>query len=913
MSRYVFIVILLLFGFQMKLNAQDQSKRISGTFLGYSFERFVERVEKETGYQFYFDPSLLEDVNVSLVAEDNTIPQLLNSIFEGTNLKYSIFEDKKIFITPEKAMRTRFPNAFLKADEVKRDTSEHNQEETYGIGAFAQNTVWKVGSQTDAEVAEISGKVLSEENLPVIGVTVSVRGSDLRTITDENGKYALIVPTGRHVIDFNKFGGDGERRNVDVQGPGSFNVQFEEDYITLNEYTVTYKDTENVSKVSSGTVSMQMNTMKKLPAVLGEVDVIRSVMTMPGVQSVGEASVGFNVRGGAADQNLIMFNDATIYNPSHLFGMFSAFNSDLVEGVELYKAGAPIEYGGRLSSVLDVKGKYGNSEKIKGSGGIGLLTSRLAIDGPLNDKTTFAVGARTTYSDWILNLLEEGTEFKNGAASFYDLNLSVKHTLNDKNEIRLNAYSSGDEFRFTADTTFSYQNRNFNIGWNHQFNDDFSGDLVVGYDAYEFGIESNSDPSNAYDFGFGMSQFHLRNNFGYDLNNKHFLKFGLSSILYDLSPGSLEPQAGESLVLPDRVQSERALETSIFIGDEWEISNKFSVDAGLRYVFYQFLGPNTVSEYQEGVLPTEGSEIRTTSYGSGEIIQPYHGPEFRVNARYLVNNTTSIKAGINTSRQHIHMLTNTSSISPTDTWKLSDRFVRPQLGQQYSLGIFKNMRKNLIETSLEVYYRDMSNLLDYRSGATLILNKNIEREILRSQGRSYGAEVMLKKTEGRLNGWVTYTYSRSQLRTDPGEIGQKINNGNFYSSNFDQPHDVLLFLNYELTKRISPSLNANYSTGRPITLPVAKFEYQGSERVFFSERNAHRVPDFFRIDLAVNVEGSHKLKKLAHASWSFGVYNVLGRSNPYSAYFTPVNGVLQGYQLSIFARPIPFVTYNFKF
>lgn len=351
----------------------------------------------------------------------------------------------------------------------------------------------------------------------------------------------------------------------------------------------------------------------------------------------------------------------------------------------------------------------------------------------------------------------------------------------------------------------------------------------------------------------------------------------------------------------------------MFLNDEWELSEKLSLSLGARLMLYQFLGPADIDIYREGVIKTGETVVETIGFSTNEVAQNYFGPEFRFFARYLLNQHSSIKAGFSSSRQHLHLVTNTSAIAPTDTWKLSDPHVRPQLGNQVSAGYFTVIPSKNLELSFETFYRTMDNLLDYRSGATLILNNALERDILASEGKAYGVEFLLKKDIGRLNGWLSYTYSRSLLRTSPEELGQKINNGRFYPSNFDQPHDVFLVLNYEITKRVMPSLTANYSTGRPITLPIAKFDYLDVERVYFSDRNAYRIPDFFRIDASVNFEGNHRIEKLAHSSWSVGVYNLLGRSNPYSAYFTPINGTLQGFQLSIFARPIPFVTYNFRF
>jgi hypothetical protein len=696
-----------------------------------------------------------------------------------------------------------------------------------------------------------------------------------------------------------------------MRGDGVLDITIEESIISLSEVVVSSEKMSNITRPEMGVQSMSIQSMKRIPAVLGEVDVIQSILTLPGVSTVGEASAGFNVRGGAADQNLVLYQNATIYNPNHLFGFFSAFNPDMVEGVDLYKAGVPVQYGGRLSSVLDVKTNFGNSEKISGAGGIGLLTGRLSLQGPIGDKTTFMVGARSTYSNWLLNLLEENTDFSGSRASFHDVNFNIRHQLDEKNQIYLTSYWSHDDFTFDRDTVFAYSNKNINLGWTHYYNDRLESEFVVGVDQYDFGIDGRQNVLNAFKFGFDIRQEHFRSKFKYEFDDRHTFTFGVNSIRYRMNPGTLEP-IGESLIIPEQVRFEQALETAFYFGDDFEVTDQLTVNYGMRYVLYNYLGPNQVNQYLEGSLPSESTLLDRQQVDS-RVINTYHGPEFRISGRYSFDNFSSIKAGYNTMRQHIHLLSNTSAITPTDTWKLSDPHIRPQWGDQLSVGYYRNLKGNAYEASLEVYHRNMRNLIDYRSGATLILNHDIEQDILQTEGRAFGAEVMLRKNEGKLNGWVSYTLSRSLLRTAEWETREKINNGNYYPSNFDQPHNVVLVANYEFSKRVNTSLNANYSTGRPITLPVSKFMYAGSERIFFSERNQYRIPDYFRIDLSVNLEGNHKVRKLAHASWSFGVYNVLGRSNPYSVYFTPVNGVMEGYQLSIFAQPIPFITYNFRF
>jgi len=913
-KKALLLVSLLYFGiYGFSVGQAVRKDLISGLFPNMSFERFANTVSGQTGYRFFFDPAELKGTQVNVSAKDHELKDILEIVFHGTDFKFEIDAKSRVFITKKAKLNIGFAKDFFKDQTMDDAEQEINMD---GERIFSRNKLWEIGHperSASRSHATLSGTVKGMESGNVIvGAAVFEKENYTQTVTDHNGHFSILLPKGRHTLFIQNMGGFQEQRQINLKGDGVLDIFIEESIISLKEVVVSSGKLSNISRPEMGVQSMSIQSMKRLPAILGEVDVIQSILTLPGVSTVGEASAGFNVRGGAADQNLILYQHATIYNPSHMFGFFSAFNPDMVEGVDLYKAGVPVQYGGRLSSILDVKTKFGNPEKISGAGGIGLLTGRFSLQGPIGENTTFIVGARSTYSNWLLNLLEENTDFSGSRASFYDINFNIRHKINNKNQVYLTSYLSHDDFSFDADTVFSYSNKNINLGWTHYYNDRLESELVVGTDRYDFAIDGRQNLLNSFRFGFDISQWFLKSNFKYEYNDRHTLTVGVHSIRYVLNAGYLEPQ-GESLILPERVDREQALETALYLGDDFEINDKLTINYGLRYVIYNYLGPNRINQYGEGMLPSESTLTDQLDFGNGRFIRTYQGPEYRISGRYSFNNFASVKAGYNTMRQHIHLLSNTSSITPTDTWKLSDPHIRPQWGDQISLGYYRNFSGNDYETSLEVYHRNMRNLIDYKSGASIILNNNIEQDILLTEGKAYGAEIMLKKNSGKLTGWVSYTLSRSLLRTAREETREKINNGEYYPSNFDQPHNLVLVANYEFSKRINTSLNTNYSTGRPVTLPIGKFQYAGSERIFFSDRNQYRIPDYFRIDLSVNLEGNHKVNKLAHASWSFGVYNLLGRSNPYSVYFTPVNGIMESFQLSIFARPIPFITYNFRF
>jgi hypothetical protein len=653
--------------------------------------------------------------------------------------------------------------------------------------------------------------------------------------------------------------------------------------------------------------------MKNIPLALGETDIIKRDAHLPGVQTVGEGTSGFNVRGGATNQNLILYNDAVVYNPAHLFGFFSSFNPDILKNVELFKSGITADYGGRLSSVLDVRTREGNLKKFSGSGGISPITGRLSLEGPIiKDKTSFIVGGRSTYSDWLLKQLNSET-LNNSSASFYDLNANISHTHNDNNSFYLSGYLSQDRFSFNKDTLYSYSDRNASFKWKHAFSTQLTGVFSSSYSDYRFTVSSNANPVEAAEMDFRIRQWQGKADFTWFPKAKHTITGGMTAIRYSLSPGNLNPLGSESKTIPEAIQQEQAWETALYIGEDFEITPRFGLYAGMRYSFYQMVGPRDVYQYVPG-QPRQVSTITdTVSYAAGEPVARYHGAEPRVALRYTLPRYSSVKLSFNRMRQYIQMLSNTTVIAPTDIWKLSDTYIRPQIGDQISIGYYKNLRSNTIETSVEAYYKTINDATDFKDGAELLLNPHIETDVLLANGKAYGVEFFIKKASGKLNGWISYTWSRSLLQIDGPTLIETVNNGKWYASPYDKPHAVNVISNYKFNRRVNFSLNVTYSTGRPITIPIAKYELGGSERVFYSDRNAFRIPDYFRTDASINVEGNHKVKKLAHSSWTFAVYNLTGRNNPYSVFFTNEGGQIKGYQLSIFAYPIPTITYNFKF
>lgn len=892
--------------------------RVTASFKEVPVKEVATNLQEQTKYRFFYIPADADSLLITAEVENETLEKALERIFSSTDLKFTI-SGGNVYLLKNRSLVTSLPQGFYDDKPEQADTAAFREAAELMVKASAvpQEIELKeilIGDRTQSRAggtAIVTGYIRnSQTGEPIAGA--SIEAARTGTSTNQYGYYSLTLPRGRHELTIESIGHRNTRRNVLLYGDGTMDVEMQEEVLSLKEVVISAAQAKNVRAVEMGVERMNIATIKQIPTVFGEADVLKVLVTLPGVKTVGEASTGFNVRGGAADQNLILFNDATIYNPSHFFGFFSAFNPDVVKDLELYKSSIPAKFGGRLASVLEITSREGNKKEFEGSAGIGFLTSRIHLEGPLKkDKTSFLFGGRTTYANWMLGLLPD--EYSNSDAAFYDLNLVLSHEIDKKNNLYFTGYFSNDNFSLNQDTLYGYKNRNFSVKWKHEFNKKLTGVFITGLDNYQYNIKSKENPATSYKLDFSIRQFNLKTDFLYYLNSSHTISFGAGSIRYKLDPGNYRPWGKESLMPEEIIASEHGRESSIYLGDEFKLSSSLSVNGGIRYSMFNFLGPQDVNIYAKGLPRQEVNLLETKTFGKGEIVKTYHGPEYRISARLTVTPDFSIKAGYNTLRQYIHMLSNTTAISPTDIWKLSDMNIAPQTGDQVSFGLYKNFKNNTIETSVEVYYKNINNYLDYRSGASLVLNPTIERDVINTKGKAYGVEAMIRKLSGKLNGWLSYTYSRTLLRQDDPRAGEIINRGEFYPGNYDKPHDATIVANYKFSHRFSISFNATYSTGRPITLPVGKYMYGGSQRVLYSDRNEYRIPDYFRTDFSMNIYGNHKLNQKTHNSWTIGMYNITGRKNPYSVYYLSEAGMINGYKLSIFGNMIPFVNFNIRF
>ncbi|MDR0231119.1 MAG: TonB-dependent receptor [Dysgonamonadaceae bacterium] len=883
-----------------------------------NIETLLSFLETNTSYHIYAD---IDSSFTVFIQENNISPlQLLKNVLAGSPYSVSVYNND-LFILKGQELETVLSSSLTYNSQQDINSESRIQTEKIEKTNFAnsENLIYAIGDPYLKDIPEkvnLKGKVIdSKTREPLTGVNLVLKEPFTIATTDNRGNYSINLPTGRIQLNISGFNIKESRRQLMLYDHGTLNIEMIEDIYQLDEVTIIAQRTDNIRNVRLGTEKLQISKIKNVPAAFGEVDILRVVQSLPGVKTVGEASSGYNVRGGATDQNLILLNDGTIYNPNHLFGLFTAFSSDMVKEAELYKSSIPAQYGGRISSVLDITGKEASKEKFTGSAGIGLVTSRLALEIPIiKDRTSVLFSGRTTYSDWILKQLPEKSDYSNGTAGFYDIGTVISHQINEKNFLNIYGYHSHDRFEFNKNQKYAYNNLNASAKWKRLFNSKLIGSFAAGYDHYDYRHTDDTNEYAAFRLAFDINQLFAKTDFSYDMN-EHKMNFGFKTILYDINPGTYSPEGANSLVRLDVLQKEKALESALYMEDQWDITNKLSVTGGIRFSIFNALGPRTYYEYNQEVLPSIPTIIDTLSADAGQAFKTYMGPEFRLSARYVLADNLSVKAGFNTMRQYIHKLSNTVIMSPTDTWKLSDTNIPPQKGWQVATGLYYNTPEKVWLASLEVYYKKMNNYLDYRAGARILMNQHIETDVISTEGYAYGVELSLKKEVGKLNGWASYTYSRTFLRQNDNFGNLLINNGDWYPTDYDKPNDFKLTGNYKFTQRYSCSVNIDYSTGRPITIPAGCYYNEALRKVqmYYTDRNMFRIPDYFRMDLSFNIEASHKLTLLTHSSVSFGVYNLTGRQNAYSIYYVSEYNRVKGYKLSVFGVPIPFITYNIKF
>lgn len=775
------------------------------------------------------------------------------------------------------------------------------------------------GSQTllAQEKYTLSGTVSEEETgETLIGVNVLIPTLQIGAITNEYGFYSITLPLGEYEVFYSSIGFQTQKLNINLSSNITQNLSLLTDSEELNEIVIK-ADVENlnIKKPQMSVNTLKSSTIKKIPVVLGEVDVIKAITLLPGITSAGEGASGFNVRGGAADQNLILLDEATLYNSSHLFGFFSVFNPDAIKDLTVYKGGIPARYGGRISSVLDIYQKDGNTKQFKASGGIGLVASRLLLEGPIKkEEASFLVGGRSSYAHLFLPLFDN-----DNVAYFYDLNTKISYNLNDNNRLFLSGYFGRDVFNIADSFSNTFGNTTVNLRWNHLFSDKLFSNLSVIYSDYYYGLELKFVE---FQFDSGIRNFNLKYDFTNYISNNIELKYGLNSIYYKFNPGDITPTTPTSGINPFKLIDKYAFENAVYAEAEIKVSNKLNIQAGLRLSTFNRLGQDELNIYADNnpILYDEDLDIYqkadpigTESFDRSETIKSFANLEPRLGVSYQLNETSSLKASYNRMTQYVHLISNTTSPTPFDIYAPSGKYIDPQIGDQVAAGYFKKFDYYALE--VEGFYKTVQNRLDYVDDADLIANDAVEQILLSGEARAYGMEALLRKTDGKLQGWIAYTLSKSEQRT-PGRTSEEIgiNNGEWYNSPWDKTHDISITAQYEWSKKWSFGANLIYQTGQPTTYPTGQYVYNDITVPVYEARNSSRLQHFHRLDISATLTPTQKREKRWTGEWVFSLYNVYNRKNAASISFRENSDTNQNeaVRLSIFGI-IPAVTYNFKF
>lgn len=898
-NRLLLSTLLLILTNLNLLSAQNiLDSKVREDFSGYKLMEFFMVMEQQYSIRFFYKKDWVDNIVIKQGAVGSTLKFIIENALSPYDLSHIDIQGKNIILIPENY--------------------------AYFESGKAYNFVRVVGNPMDKgkyQLNKVEGFVyFGKTGEPLPGALIFDTKTNKQTVSDYKGYYSINLPGGKTKMQFSFMGLETNLVEVDVLSPGKMDVELMEAPIAIDAVTIMAESGKNnVNRTQMGMVHMDIKSINKLPVLMGEADIIKSMTLLPGVNTTGELSAGFNVRGGNVDQNLILLNDAPIYNASHLFGMFSAFIPNAISAVNLHKGTQPANLGSRVSSVMEIKLKAPDTTKIKGRAGIGILNSTLFVEGPVfNKRISFLVGARTTYSNWLLQKMPSA-DIRNSKASFYDLIGKVDYKINKNNSFTLFGYGSNDNFTYTNKNDYSYGSVLGGINFNHFFSDGVMLHTAFSYSNYFSSVSFIEDKSTAYQVYSGIEQINGRMEMNIHLP-KNDIVSGFEGIHYKINPGEQLKVGDASDALEFALDNEKALEAAFFVQNTYKINDRFSLSGGLRYSWYSKLGAANSYVYNPDEPINDNSAIEVKTFGAGELVKVYQGLEPRVGFKFGIDETSSIKASFDITRQYQHLISNTSSTTPADYWKSSDLNIKPLVNNQVAAGYFKNFMSNIIETSVELYYKTSENVLEYKNGAVLSMNPTIERDLIAGHARAYGIELMVKKNIGNLTGWLSYTLSRSEIQTQSSFEEETINGGSYYPTYNDRLHDLTFSLNYQLSRRWAAGTNFLYSSGRPATFPEQKYAYHNAEVIYYSERNKYRLPAYHRLDISITYEGFLNLTKKVHPSFTFSVYNIYGHKNIYSVFYkkdTPsANNNYQQYglyKLSIIGVPIPSLTLNLTF
>lgn len=857
---------------------------------------FLAELESQYPLRVFFLEEWLSPYTVDDSLDGSTLRETLDQMLEGADIQYTLLYGYALVFSKDPA------SAIIRESILSRALIQRKIIERRIIG---DKSNLKPG-----QLLTLQG-VISDQDKghPMEGASLSVNDEEEK-FADASGRFQVQLLPGEYVLSFNHPQYEGMVIDLGLYESGSLNVALQETPIMLEEVVIS---DEMILDRNIGKTSLSISQIKRAPTFLGEVDVIKQVQSQPGVTTVGEIASGFNVRGGSADQNLVLYDDVPVLNTSHAMGFFTAFNPEAVAEISFYRGGIPAQYGGRVSSVLNIVSRQGDFQKWTGAGGIGIISSHVTLGGPIRkDTTSLLMSFRSSYSNWMLRAVQsEYQDVMNTSAHFYDGSMKLTHKLSEKSQLTFSGYTSSDQFSLADDTTYHWKNYAGAIRFDHRFNEKLFSSIALTYGQYAFML-SEDDADTAFELDYSILYPSLKVDF--QRSGKHTWSFGLHNTYYRFSPGKLQPASDASDIPFKEMDPERGIESALYVSDAFDLSDRWLVEAGMRFSMFNHFGPTTVYRYREDAPMDVRNIEASVHYGAGEISKTYAVAEPRVALRFTVDPNTALKIGYHRMAQYMHLITNTAAIAPTDIWQSSNAHFKPQIADQLSAGIFRNFGNNHYETFVETYYKKVRNTLDFKDGANLILNPHLETALVSTTATAYGVEFSASKVRGRLLGSASYAWSRSLRMTDSRFDTERINNGRTYAANYDQPHVVNLNWRYGISRRIFFSGNFVYHTGRPVSLPTTLYHVDGVPISGFSERNQYRIPDYHRLDLAFIIEGNHNRKKFWDGNWIFSFYNVYARKNAYSVFFADDgSGYLRPYRLSVIGTVIPSITYNFKF
>jgi hypothetical protein len=896
------ILLTILVGFSLTVRAQGiLDLPLNGAEQGKSLATVLSEVSKKNNAQFYFLPEWIASISFKESYEGQKLGDALNNLFQGTDYSCIAMYPNAIVIIKDPTQ------ALLRKSAIETAVRQQKKIIPIIIGDPSKS---KKGQQVI-----IAGRIIdSKNNEPIPQTNIQVSDTQYGTVSDDKGRYSLSLSPGAHVLSFSFV--DYETNVIDLVAyeNGEINLELDKTPVLLEEVVIQAQTTQELAISKIGQTQLAMRELTRSPTFLGEADLVKQVQTLPGVTTVGEAAAGFNVRGGSVDQNLILFDGIPVFNSSHAFGFLSAFNSEAIRDATFYRGGIPAEFGGRASSVLDIQSKDGDYEKWNGKAGIGMVTSNFMINGPLKkEKTSLSASFRSTYSDWLVNSIRtDYADLRKSSVSFYDATLKLSHKFSSRTKLSFSAYSSKDGFRLIGDSTYRWDNLQGSVKLDHQFSSKLNSEFVAGVGTYGYSV-SNQNFLTASELSYRITSSLIKAGFNYQHGNRK-IDFGWQLLHYKFEPGTLEPKSSSSNAKFVSLDKQYSIENALYGASEWSFKGKIFVEAGIRVPVFVSFGAASVNLYKQN-QPLEILNVTDTlRFGSGQAIKTYFGLEPRLSFRWTPHPTSSIKVGYNRMYQFLNLVTNTTAVTPVDIWQPSSYYFKPQRADQISLGFFKDLSQKKYGTSIEGFYKVIDNIIDFKDGAQLILNKHLETDLLQGKGYSYGVETTFSKNTGRLTWSLNYTYSRSFRLISGPTLSESINRGKEYPSNFDQPHIANFSWKYALARRVFFTGNFTYHTGRPVTIPLSAFQLENTTVAYFSERNQYRIPDYHRLDIALAFEGNHRRKKWAEGTWVFSVYNVYGRQNPYTVFFkSSGTGIPVPYQLSIIGTIFPSISYNLKF